>query len=120
MSFYKYRRGSGSGKTFVSEFNGRDVISYDIDPKELGIQRYSIADIRGGELTPNVKIINQVLDGMAGAHRDIVILNAAYALYTAEKVDTISKGVRLAEKSIDSGQASEKLEQLKEYTNHVR
>ena len=56
---------------------------------------------------------------MAGAHRDIVALNAAYALYTAEKVDTINKGIRLAEKSIDSGQAGEKLEQLKEYTNHV-
>ena len=57
---------------------------------------------------------------MVGAHRDIVILNAAYALYTAQKVDTISKGIHLAEKSIDSGQAGEKLEQLKKYTNHVR
>lgn len=109
-----------TGKTFVSEFNGRDVISYDIDPRELGIKTYSVADIRGGYLETNVRIINQVFDGMAGAHRDIVILNAAYALYTAEKVDTISKGIRLAEKSIDSGRASEKLEQLKEYTNHVR
>ncbi|OGX27683.1 MAG: anthranilate phosphoribosyltransferase [Omnitrophica WOR_2 bacterium RIFCSPHIGHO2_02_FULL_48_11] len=108
-----------TGKTFVSEFNGRSVMSYDIDPQELGVKRYSIADIRGGDLKTNVRIINQVFDGMAGAHRDIVALNAAYALYTAEKVDTINKGIRLAEKSIDSGQAGEKLEQLKEYTNHV-
>ncbi len=49
--------------------------------------------------------------------RDIVILNAACALYVAEKVSSISDGITLAKDSIDSGKALAKLEELKIFTN---
>ena len=108
-----------TGTTFVSEFQGSDVVSYDIDPRELRIKPSRIEDLQGGDLKANVAIITKLFDGLDGPHRDIVVLNAAYALYTCERVKSVNEGVRLAEKSIDSGAAGEKLEQLKRFTNHV-
>ena len=51
-----------------------------------------------------------------GARRDIVLLNAGCAIYAADKTDTIAKGIKLAQISIDSKAALEKLRLLKEYS----
>lgn len=106
-----------TGKTFISEFNGTEVISYDIDPAELGLTTSRPADLKGGDLAENVKIVNTILDGGKGPKRDIVLLNAAYALYISDKVTNIEQGMELAKTSIDSGQAKAKLNALKEFTH---
>ncbi|VAX35332.1 Anthranilate phosphoribosyltransferase [hydrothermal vent metagenome] len=105
-----------TGKTFISEYNGKEIISYDISPEELGFDLADPQDLEGGDLTVNVQIVVDILDGKPGSKRDIVILNAAYALYAAEQVKDIEEGVVLAKGSIDSGKAREKLEKLKEFT----
>lgn len=107
-------------KTFVSEFNGREVISYDIDPTELGIKTASENDLKGGDIVLNTAIATEILKGIKGPKRDIVLLNAAYALYTAEKVKNVGDGLRMAADSIDSGRAMEKLEKLKEFTQKLQ
>ena len=109
-----------AGKTFVSEYNGLEVISYDIDPDELGIARARTEDFIGGDIQANVEIALEVLKGGTGPRRDIVIVNAAYALYTAEAVGNLPQGMRMAEHAMDSGRALAKLNQLKDFTNHVR
>ena len=58
--------------------------------------------------------------GSAGPRRDIVVVNAAYALYTAQAVGNLKQGLRMAEHAIDSRRALQKLEELKEFTNRVR
>ena len=103
-------------RTFVSEFNGKDVLTYDIDPEELGIARASHDDLKGEGLEDNVRILKDILNGHQGPKYDIVLVNAAYALYTAEKVKSIAEGISAARQSIDTGKALEKLEQLKEFT----
>jgi len=105
-----------TGKTFISEFNGKEVISYDIDPEELGIQRADPKDLQGGDIEDNAKIMNSILDGEQGPKRDIVVLNAAYALYVLEKVDDIMKGIEMAQKAIDMGKARQKLGELVSFT----
>jgi anthranilate phosphoribosyltransferase len=104
-------------KTFVSEFNGVDVVSYDIDPEELGIARATHEDLAVVEIEDNVCIALEILKGDKGPRRDIVLINAAYALYTVQKVKTIADGLAAAQESIDSGRALAKLEQLKEFSN---
>ena len=106
-----------TGKTFISEYNGREIISYDIDPEELGFSPASPEDLHGGDLADNLKICNDILNGGKGPQRDIVILNAAYALYAADKVKSITDGIWLASESIDSGKALHKLKQLKIFSN---
>jgi len=103
--------------TFISEYNGKEIVSYDITPEELGLNRAQPEDIEGGDLTANIQIVVDILDGLPGPKRDIVLLNAAYALYIVEKVTNIADGIALAKESIDSGQARAKLEELKEFTN---
>jgi anthranilate phosphoribosyltransferase len=49
--------------------------------------------------------------------RDIVVLNAAYALYVAGKVNTVSEGIEAACASIDLKKAQEKLQRLVAFTN---
>ncbi len=107
-------------KTFVCEFNGQEIMSYDIDPDELGIARVRIEDLKGGDAAQNASIVRDILEGERGPRRDIVVVNAAYALYTAQAVDNLKQGMRMAEHAIDSRRAIGKLEELKEFTNRVR
>jgi anthranilate phosphoribosyltransferase len=107
-------------KTFVSEYNGKEVISYDITPQEIGLKEAKEEDLIGGDLEANVRIANEILDGAKGPKRDIVVFNAAYALYISDKVKSIEQGLKLSQQSIDKGKAREKLERLKEMTNTAR
>ena len=107
-------------KTFVSEFNGQEIISYDIDPDEFGIPRARIDDLVGGDAADNAAIVRSILEGERGPKRNIVIINAAYALYTTGAVENLMQGMRMAEHAIDSRRAFQKLEELKEFSNRVR
>jgi anthranilate phosphoribosyltransferase len=109
-----------TGKTFISEYNGKNILSYDIDPQELNIELAQEEDLHGGDLGENIQIVKEILKGKKGPKRDIVLLNAAYALYAAEKVKNISEGLKMAEESIDSGKAKAKLENLIKFTNQVK
>ncbi|MFA5088503.1 MAG: anthranilate phosphoribosyltransferase [Candidatus Omnitrophota bacterium] len=105
-----------AGKTFISEFDGEKVFSYDVEPQDLGLPPASEEDFKGGDLGANVRIVQSILEGKKGPQRDIVLMNAGYALYTAGRVKDISKGVQLAAEAIDTGKAYKKLQELKEFT----
>ena len=107
-------------QTFISEYNGKEVISYDIDSQELGIPRARVEDLDGGDKNQNAQILKDILQSQKGPQRDVVLINAAYALYTAQAVENITAGLRMAEHAIDSGRAYKKLEELKEFTSCVR
>ena len=71
----------------------------------------------GGDVADNVAITRNILEGREkGPKRNVVLLNSAAALVAAGKSDTIRAGLTLAEQSIDSGKAMEKLTALAEYT----
>jgi len=104
------------GKTKISELKNGEVKSYYIEPEDFGIKRAKLEDIKGGDAEENAKIIRNIFEGEeVGAKRDIVVLNAAYALYIAEEAKDVEGGIKLAEKSIDSGKALKKLEDLIEF-----
>jgi anthranilate phosphoribosyltransferase len=83
-----------------------------INPQKLGFERVPLDRLKGGTAQENAKITRDILDGKKGAKRDIVILNAAYALIDAGKVKKPEDGIKLAEEAIDSGKAKEKLTEL--------
>lgn len=68
--------------------------------------------ILGGTVEENAEIIRNILSGKKGQHRDIVVLNSAFALYIAGKVKTPEEGIKLAQESIDSGEAFDVLQSL--------
>ncbi len=106
-------------KTFICEFSGSEIISYDIDPEELGFQRATEEDLKGGELEDNVKIVEDILNGIKGPKRDIVVINAAYALYASAKIASIEAAIEMVVQAIDSGDALRKLNDLKGFTQNV-
>lgn len=74
----------------------------------LGFEKASVEDIKGGNPKENSKIILDILRGKKGSARDIVVINSAAALYVGEIVDTLKEGVEKSEYLIDSGLAYKK------------
>ncbi|MGJ3240909.1 MAG: anthranilate phosphoribosyltransferase [Anaerolineae bacterium] len=91
------------------------VETYELDPMKLGFEPASIGQLMGGTPEDNAEIMRGILSGkLRGAKRDIVILNAGAALWAAGKVNQLSEGITLAEESLDSHAAEQKLDQLVE------
>ena len=96
----------------VHELADGEVRTYVVDPAELGFARSTLDDLRGGDASVNAGHARRVLDGEAGPHRDIVLLNAAAGLVAAGLVDELAAGVARAAASIDEGAAAAALERL--------
>lgn len=106
-----------SGETRVSELRNGDVRTYTVTPEDFGLQLGPLEAIRGGEAKQNSEIVHKILGRSMlyrsrGPHRDIVLANAAAALVAASRAEDFREGAHLAAKSIDSGEARERLEAL--------
>ncbi len=98
------------GETRVSELLDGAVETYSIKPEDFGIKRAAAEDLSGGEAKDNAEIAIKILkEKEKGPRRDIVVLNAAAGIYVGGKADSIADGVPIAEESIDSGAAYDKL-----------
>ncbi|MCK5162699.1 MAG: anthranilate phosphoribosyltransferase [Desulfobacula sp.] len=102
--------------TRISELSNGTIRSYDLDPLDFFEDYANPEDLKGGDVKINAAITQNILKGKKGPQRDIVILNSGTALVAAEIADNIKTGIVLAEQSIDSGKALEKLELLVNYT----
>jgi anthranilate phosphoribosyltransferase len=104
---------STTSPTRVWEIGPGGLNFYRFDPGDLGIARAQLRDLAGGDAAENARIIREeVLAGAMGPRRDIAALNAAAALVMAGKAHGLREGFALAERSIDSGAALRKLEEL--------
>ncbi|MBI5217159.1 MAG: anthranilate phosphoribosyltransferase [Ignavibacteriae bacterium] len=90
---------------------------FEIEPSSFGLNQSPPSSVRGDSPEHNAKIALTILQGEKSPYRDYVVANAAAGFYVAGKVETIQGGVPLAQESIDSGRALEKLKQLIEFTN---
>lgn len=106
-----------TASTLISEEYKGKLSNYEITPEDFGFKRVRLDDLKGGSVSDNVKILWDILNGKLGPSRDIVVLNAAVAIYTADKAKSIKEGINLASESIDSKGALKKLEILKEYSH---
>ncbi len=105
--------------TVVEVDDGVVSAPYLLTPEECGIARHGQSCLTGGGPSENAAITRGVLAGSPGAHRDVVVLNAAAALYVAGAVSTIGNGVLRARESIDSGRAARILAGMVEVTNEL-
>ena len=99
-----------AGVTRVAEYHGGRVIEFDVVPEEAGIRPSSIDDLRGGEPAHNAALMREVLAGVRGPLRDVVVLNSAAALVVAGRADGLRLGADIAAQAIDSGAAAGVLE----------
>jgi anthranilate phosphoribosyltransferase len=101
-----------TGMTHVCEVNQGRVERFSMVPEDLGLPRWDRAAIAGGDAEVNARVLRDVLGGQKGGPRDAVLANAAPALVAAGAAPDLRAGVKLAARSIDSGQAQEKLVRL--------
>ncbi len=106
-----------TGETLVAEVTPSGVKLSTITPEQLGLGRCDMAALKGGDATANAVIVRSVLAGEKGPRRDIVLLNAAYALVAAGKTATPAEGMLLAAEAIDSGRALQQVEKLAAMTS---
>ena len=107
------------GHTRVSELSDRGMYTYMLRCEDFGIPRASLDDVKGGDASTNAIILEGVLAGEKGPARDVVLLNAAAAIYLGGRARDLTEGISIAEESIDSGRAYEKLEGLIRETRGV-
>ena len=75
---------------------------------------YGLDALQGGTADDNAALLRDVLDGKAGPRRDVVLLNAAYALHASGKFADLNACLDAARESIDGGAARRKLADLAE------
>jgi len=106
-----------TGETLVAEVTPKGVRLSSVTPEQVGLARCQMGILKGGDATANAAIVRAILAGEQGPRRDIVLLNAAYALVAAGKAASPAEGITLAAEAIDSGRAMGQLERLAELTN---
>ena len=106
-----------TGPSSVLELRRGAVRSFSVDPVELGLAPAIPDELVGGTPDVNAAVVRDVLGGERGAHRDIVVLNAAAGLVVADAASDLTVGLEMAMQSIDSGAAARVLDRLVAISN---
>ena len=98
-------------------------VMYDVTPAgvtkrsvvaaDLGLTAAPLSALAGGAPAQNAALVEAVLAGEAGPHRDVVLLNAAAAFVAAGRAIGLNDGITLAASTIDSGAATAQLTRLR-------
>jgi len=105
-----------SSRTYVVEMRQGEIRQFVISPEDFGIASAKIEAILGGDAAENAQIIESVFAGERSARRDVVLLNSAPAIVAGGAAKTWKEGLQLAAEAIDSGAASKKLKELREFS----
>ncbi|WP_028450978.1 anthranilate phosphoribosyltransferase [Chitinilyticum aquatile] len=106
-------------KTLVAELKDGDIAEYELDPRDFGFAFCDVKDLHASDAQQSKAVIEQVLDNVAGPARDIVLLNAGAAIYTANKAVTLEDGINAAHEVLASGAAKAKLAELVALTQQL-
>ncbi|MDG1448882.1 MAG: anthranilate phosphoribosyltransferase [Ascidiaceihabitans sp.] len=98
-----------TGVSWVSALENGQVTDFEINPEDAGLPIHPFEDIIGGTPEENARDFNALLDGVQNAYRDAVLLNSAAALVVADVATDLKQGVEMAQTSIDSGAARDKI-----------
>jgi anthranilate phosphoribosyltransferase len=105
--------------TMVGELKNGEITEYEIHPEDFGLTMASNRALRVETPEDSRAMLMGVLenrdDPAFRAAADIVALNAGIGLYAANVVSDMKEGLDLARKTLESGAALAKLEQLKAF-----
>jgi anthranilate phosphoribosyltransferase len=101
-----------TGTSTVLALDDDSVRSFTVDPLALGLAPAIPDELVGGMPAENAAVVRRVMSGEHGAHRNIVVLNAAAGLVVAGVADSLESGVDIAVRAIDSGAAASTLDRF--------
>ncbi len=107
-----------SGPTFVIEVTGETTRELEVSPNDFGLNVCSLEKLRAVDADGSARTIREVINGTRRDEaRALVVANAAAALFVGGATTILRDAARIAEQSIDTGAAANKLELLIEATN---
>ena len=105
-----------TGPTAVAELKHDFITEYVVEPKQFGLETAPVEAIQVAGPEESRARVLAVLGGEPGPSRDVVLLNAAAALYVSGVVPSLWDGIALSRDTIASGAAKAKLDQLVSFT----
>lgn len=96
--------------TLVGELRDGQVREYDVHPEDFGLSMAATRNLAVDGPAASRAMLLQALDNVDGAARDIVLLNAGAALYTAGVCGSIGAGIARAREVLANGAARAKLD----------
>ncbi len=96
--------------TLVGELKDGVVREYEIHPEDFGLAMVSNRSLKVANAQESKAMLLDALGNVAGTAREIVVFNAAVALYAADVVPSIAEGIERARESVASGAARRKLD----------
>ncbi|MEK6646482.1 MAG: anthranilate phosphoribosyltransferase [Candidatus Firestonebacteria bacterium] len=109
-----------TGDTKISEWKDCKKHEFYVQPEDFGFKPAKLEEIKSDSMEENTKIFLKVLNGEKGPCRDIVLMNAGAAIAAGGASKDIFEGAKLAEKSIDSGDALKKFNEFKDFTQNAK
>jgi anthranilate phosphoribosyltransferase len=101
-----------ASRTRVIEVADGGTSEWFVEPGQFGLAPADLDAVAGGTPAENAAIVRGVLRGDPGPRRDLVLLNAAGAIYAGGLASDLEEGVAKAAATVDSGAAAEILERL--------
>lgn len=102
-----------SAPALAAWVEGETLRRFELDPQDVGLPGVPREALQGGDARENAQILLGILSGeQRGPRRDVVLLNAAAALWVAGRADNLREGLGLAGDLVDSGKALAKLQEF--------
>ncbi|MDD5158613.1 MAG: anthranilate phosphoribosyltransferase [Sulfuricurvum sp.] len=99
--------------TYAGHLKNGVIDYFEIDPQMVGIKKAPFEAILGGEAEQNAQILTNILNNRAtDPQRDMVLINAAYALVAEGMARDVQEGLEIAKETLLSGKAAKKLDQI--------
>lgn len=90
---------------------GGEIVEYEVTPADFGVEAHPLSDVAGGSASENAAELKELLAGKGrGAVRDMILMNAAAALYVAGKASDFKAGTALAKAAFLDGRTSRVVE----------
>jgi len=103
----------------IAELRDGEIECYTVAPEQFGMSRAALEPLAVSSAEESLAVIQSVFAGEPGPASDIVVLNAAAAIYAAGVAQSLAAGIELARQAIASGAAAHKLQALVEWTQSL-
>ena len=110
---------SVAATTDVMEYQAGEFKQWTIDPRDYGCAHSNLDAIVVKTPQESLALAESVFAGDTGPARDIVLLNAAAALYCANLSSTFADAVEKAAAAVDSGLAGQRFTQLRDLSRSI-
>ena len=109
----------GAG-TLVGELKDDKITEYEIHPEDFGFTMSATRNLRVETPEQSKAMLLSALDGAPSPARNVVLLNAGAALYSANIAPNLRDGIELARSAIESGAARQKVDEFAAFTQSFR